>query len=252
MEDKRYAFIISTIQKAGELLLEAMEGIIEVRSKNNDVRDIVTNIDIEISDFISKAIRKSFSDEVIYSEEASDVDLSSGSFWAIDPIDGTANFSRNIPHFAIVLAYVEAGIPVAGAIYNLKTRELFSFQKGQGAFLNGQSVSVSKIKDLSAAYVLLRIGKNKQLWDWGAKASAFLLAHANKTANFGASALDMCFVGAGRTEACIYGNLTAIDISAAIGFVREAGGIVVIKDKTVVAVNNTEILTALKAGIDLK
>ncbi len=260
MENERYKFIISIIQEAGKLLLQEAGKNIEVRSKNNDIRDKVTNIDIKINDYITDRISESFVNETIYSEEASRVDVSSGSFWSIDPIDGTASFSRNIPHYAIVIAYVEKGIPFVGAIYNPVTLELFSFQKGKGAFLNDKPVHVSNISKLSLSHVFFRVGRNKKLWGWGTKAYRFLLSHANKTANFGSSALDMCFVGAGRIEACIYGNLTTIDAIAAIGFVREAGGLVVGKDgrdiarltldrQTVLAVNNSEILSSLMDGI---
>lgn len=262
MEDKRYQFIISTIQDAGQILIQKSEKQVKVSIKNDDIRDIVTNIDIAVSEFLIKQIEKNFPNEIIYSEEAPNVNISSGSFWSIDPIDGTSSFVRGIPHFAIVISYIEKGIPVIGAIYNPKTSELFSFQKGGGAFLNGKLVKVSKISKLRDAYVFLRVGRNEALWDWGAHTYKFLLGHAKKTANFGSSALDICFVGAGRIEACIYGNLTIVDIAAAIGFVSEAGGIVVgpdgaditklsLKNQIVVAVNNTKILLALKRGLDI-
>lgn len=260
MNDKRYQFIISTVNKAGELLLNASKLPFQTSTKNNDKRDIVTSIDILISRFIANEIEKSFPHETVYSEETPAADISSGTYWSIDPIDGTSCFSRNIPHFAIVLAFVEKGIPVVGAIYNPVTKELFSFQKGKGAFLNKKPVHVSKINELSQAHVFLRIGRNKDLWDWGINATKFLLGHANKTANFGSSALDLSFVGAGRIEACIYGNLTPIDAAAAIGFVREAGGLVVgengadlnhfsRQNQIVIATNNAKILSELQEGI---
>jgi len=259
MSNKRYEFALSQVQKAGEYLRQASGKSIEIMSKNNDKRDIVTSIDIEISSLITSEIKKSFPNEIVYSEESPTVDISSGSYWSIDPIDGTTCFARNIPHFAIVIAYVKKSIPVVGAVYNPVTKELFSFQKGKGAFLNNKPIHVSQVKELSKAHVFLRVGRNEALWDWGTQAFRFLLGHANKTANFGSSALDLCFVGAGRIEACIYGNLTTIDASAAIGFVQEAGGIIIEKNgspishlstdsQTVVAVNNAEILSALKDG----
>lgn len=256
----RYVFITSTIRKAGELLLSKSDKKLEIKTKNDDNQNIVTNLDVEISEFLTKEIQQTFPGEIIYSEEAQQVDLSSGSYWSIDPIDGTACFSRGIPHFAIVITYIDAGIPVVGAIFNPKTQELFSFKKNQGAFLNDTKVQVSKITDIKDAHVFLTIGRNKDLWSWGEKMSQYLLSHANKTRNFGSSALDMCFVGAGRTEACIYGTLTTIDIAAAIGFVREAGGLVVdksgneIKNLTldkqqIITVNNAEMLSTLTTGI---
>jgi|SRR3989344_1621477 len=257
----RYEFIVNLAREAGEKVLVAREKHFDVSTKNNDPRDIVTSIDIEISDFISQKIKESFAGEKIYSEEA-DADTWPGSFWSIDPVDGTALFSRGVPHFSVVIAYVENNIPIVGAIYNPVTRELFSFEKGKGAFLNNKRVYVSNITKLADAHVFLRAGRKRELWDWGANAYKFLLEHVNKTANFGSSALDMCFVGAGRIEASIYGNLTPIDIIAAIGFVNEAGGIVVGKDgklangtskekQTIVAVNNPEILSAIMKGIDI-
>jgi myo-inositol-1(or 4)-monophosphatase len=256
----RYEFVVALAKEVGELVLKSREKHLDVLTKNNDPRDIVTNVDLESSEFISDKIRENFPGEAIYSEEATEEDVSSGSFWSIDPIDGTASFSRNVPHFAVVIAYVENKIPIVGAIYNPVTREMFSFKKGSGAYFNDELTHVSEIKKLADAHIFLRAGRNKELWDWGADAYRFLLGHANKTANFGSSALDMCFVGSGRIEASVYGNLTPIDIIAATGFVREAGGMVVGREgqvldelskdqQTVVVANSSEIINALKEGI---
>jgi myo-inositol-1(or 4)-monophosphatase len=257
----RYDFVVALVREAGERVLMAREREVTISLKENNPRNIVTNVDLEVSDFISEKIREKFPNEVIFSEEA-DADTSSKTFWAIDPIDGTAPFTRGIPHYSVVLAYVNSGEPEVGAIYNPVTAELFSFEKGKGAYLNGKQVKVSAVTDLDKAHIFFRAGSKKELWDWGASTYRFLLEHANKTANFGSSALDMCFVGAGRIEASIYGVLTPIDIAAASGFVKEAGGLIVGKGgqaldvlskerQTVVAVNNSKILEALKNGISI-
>lgn len=256
----RYQFAISTTKEAARLLLKVSE--LTINSKNNDIQDIVTNADLEINKFISNQILANFPDETIYSEEESDVDVSNGSYWSIDPIDGTSSFSRGIPHFAVVLTYVENGIPQVGTIYNPQTDEMFSFEKGKGAYLNEKSVKVSGVTELSHAFTFLRIGRDQSQWDWGMKSYRYLLSNANKTYSFGSSSLDMCFVGAGRIEACIYGTLTTINIAGALGFVREAGGTVVDKNgqeinslsketQIVIAVNNKKILSELKKGIIL-
>ena len=95
MED-RYKFVVNLTKEAGEKILESKDRHMDVSIKHNDPRDILTNVDIEISDFISQKIKETFPGENIYSEENTNVDLSSGSFWTIDPIDGTANFSKDI------------------------------------------------------------------------------------------------------------------------------------------------------------
>jgi myo-inositol-1(or 4)-monophosphatase len=253
----RYDFILGLVKEAGLKLQVYKNQVIETSFKNDNPLDLVTKADVEISEFLSSRIREGFPGETVYSEEAEDVDVSSGSFWSLDPIDGTTNFSRHIPHYAVVVAYVENGVPIVGALYNPATDELYSFEKGKGAYLNGKPVKVSEKTDLDESYMLLRAGRNKDLWDWGANSYKFLLQSGVKCANLGSSGLDTCYVGAGRIEANIYGTLTTIDIAAAIGFLTEAGGILVGKGgervtkiskekQQIIAVNNEEILKALE------
>ena len=146
MNDKRYDFIISTIKEAGDKALKSKDNHLEISIKDGDPRNILTNVDIEVNEYITNSIRVHFPNETIYSEEAADENISLGSFWSIDPIDGTANFARSIPHYAVVIAYVDKGVPIVGAVYNPITNELFSFKKDKGAFLNGKPIHVSEIK----------------------------------------------------------------------------------------------------------
>jgi myo-inositol-1(or 4)-monophosphatase len=254
--NSRYDFILGLVKEAGWKLQKYVHTDIETSFKNDNPLDIVTQADLEMSEFLSSRIREGFPGEAIYSEESTDEDISSGSFWSIDPIDGTTNFSRHIPHYAVVVAYVEKGEPVVGALYNPATDELYSFEKGNGAYLNGRPIKVSGVSKLGESYMLLRAGRNKDLWDWGAESYKFMLQNGVKCANLGSSGLDMCFVAAGRVEANIYGTLTTIDIAAAVGLLKEAGGILVGKGgkpvtelskekQQIIAVNSEDTLTAL-------
>lgn len=222
-----YDFAITLVKDAGELLLKQSKEAFEVKMKNNDPKDIVTAVDIAVNDFLVSALKKEFPAHGIYSEEGSGESEKGEYVWAIDPIDGTANFVRHIPHFAICIGLLHEGIPILGAVYNPVTRELFSFKKGEGAYLNGECVEVSKVKDLKNACVFLHAGREPELWQWGGDGYAKLLANAQKTGNFGGSALDACFVAAGRIDANIYGRLSTFDIASAIGILIEAGGRVV-------------------------
>jgi myo-inositol-1(or 4)-monophosphatase len=227
-----YDFIIKTVCEAGALLMRLREEKFETLEKDDDPRDIVTSVDFEVNEFIIGKIRESFHNDAIYSEEdpsvAEAMEGKGGTnTWAIDPIDGSSNFSRGIPHFAVCVAFLENGIPTAGAVYNPVTNELFSFKKGGGSFLNGKKITVSKITDLKESSVFLHAGRKPELWDWGGASYTKLLVHAKKTSNYGGSALDACFVASGRIEANIYGRLTTMDIAAAIGILLEAGGRVV-------------------------
>ncbi|MEN9913078.1 MAG: hypothetical protein RLY66_486 [Candidatus Parcubacteria bacterium] len=224
MTTNRSSFILSTIIEAGELLLKTREEKFTVSSKNGDSRDLVTSVDIVVDEFIKKAIKATFPGEIVYSEESASSIDESGSFWTIDPIDGTSNFSQGIPHYAVCIGYVENGQPVVGAVYNPVTKDLFSFENGAGASLNGSPIKVRTIEKLSDAHVLLHIGRKPELADWGLKLQRTLLATAKKNLNLGSSALDICFVAAGRVDASVYGTLTTKDISSAVGILREAGG----------------------------
>ncbi len=220
---EKYEFIMNLIQEAGEVLLASRDKNLAVFSKDGDEKNILTNVDIEVNDFVTKRIQDSFPDDLIYSEESKN-SLATQNFWSVDPIDGTSNFARGIPHFAVVISFIEGGEAVVGSIYNPITKELFSFEKGQGAFLNGEEIRVSSIDKLGDAYVLLHIGRKESVEEWGISLQRRLLREAKKNNNLGSSALDLAFLASGRVDAVIYGTMTTQDIAVAIGLVREAGG----------------------------
>ncbi len=250
-----YDFIIKRIKKAGEILISGQNNGFKSINKGGDLRDITTSIDMEINEFFIKEIKQSFSDHGIYSEEGGDIKTAREFKWVIDPIDGSANFSRSIPHFAISFGLLHFNTPIAGAVYNPITRELFSFKKGQGAFLNGKLIRVSEISSLAQAHVFFHAGRKEELRDWGGESYRRLLASACKTNNFACSSLDICFVASGRIEANIYGTLSTFDIAPAIGILIEAGGLVVdaigaspafsSKPQKIFTVNNKKILQSL-------
>ncbi len=221
-----YDFILQKVAEAGELVMRLKGEVFATHSKGGDPRDIVTSVDMSVSKFLIEEIRNMFPGDSIYSEEGGGVEHEGGRLWVIDPIDGTANFSRNIPHFSVCVGFLEGGVPSAGGVYNPATKELFSFKKGAGAFLNGERIHTSPIADLSQAHVFFHAGRKKELWDWGGESYRKLLANANKTKNFSGFALDTCFVAAGRIEANIYGALTqTLDLAPALGILAEAGGV---------------------------
>jgi myo-inositol-1(or 4)-monophosphatase len=209
-----YDFIIAKVQEAGEILLRAREKGFEISTKGGNPRDLVTSADIEANDFLLAAIQKEFPTHGIHSEEGGNVAEQSGEVWMLDPLDGTSNFSRGIPHFSVC------------AVYNPVTKELFSFTKGGGAFLNGKPIRVSGVTELAKAQIVMSPGsRNPELWDWAAQSYRRLLGNSQKRGMYGSSALDICFVAAGRADAGIYGTLSTFDIAAALGILYEAGGV---------------------------
>jgi myo-inositol-1(or 4)-monophosphatase len=145
--------------------------------------------------------------------------------WVVDPLDGTTNFLHGIPQFAISIALEREGTIVAGVVYNPITEELFVAERGKGAFLNDQRLRVAARKRLSEAVIacgLPHLGRGDL-----AQFRQEFAAVQEKVAGlrrFGAAALDLAWVAAGRLDAYWERNLSAWDIAAGLILVREAGG----------------------------
>lgn len=218
-----YTFVQGVVQKAGEELVRLSGLGFSTGVKNEDWKDTVTSVDLDVNNFILNEITRAYPDDGLYSEEGGGT-AGKERVWVVDPIDGSSNFSRSIPHFAVSVGLIVSGTPVVGAVYNPVTRDLFSFEKGKGAYCNGVLARVSSRTDPRDSYALLTAGRKDAVREWGGESYKKLLANFKKTKNLGSSALDICFAGTGRVEAVIYGTLTTKDIAPALGFLYEAGG----------------------------
>src|SRR6476661_2943716 len=145
----------------------------------------------------------------------------------IDPIDGTTNFMHGIPHFAISIGLEREGQMVAGLVYNPVTDDLYTAEKGHGAYLNNKRLRVAARKELAPSVIatgLPFLGKEGH-----ARASAEMAEVMNVTAGirrFGSASLDLAYVAAGRFDGFWERTLQPWDIAAGIVLVREAGGMV--------------------------
>jgi len=145
--------------------------------------------------------------------------------WIVDPLDGTLNFLHGVPHFAISLALEREATIVAGLVYNPVSDELFSAERGKGAFLNDQRLRVASRKRLADAVVACALphpGRGDVLLTRNEH-----VAVQDKVAGlrrFGAAALDLAWVAAGRIDAYWERGLSPWDMAAGIVLVREAGG----------------------------
>lgn len=147
--------------------------------------------------------------------------------WIIDPLDGTTNFLHSFPLFGISIALEREGQLVAGVIYNPVLDELFTAEKGSGAFLNDRRLRVAARARLSDAMVICGIphhGRpNPRQAFAEIEATAAKVAGVRRT---GSAALDLAFVAAGRADAYFERDLNAWDVAAGMLIVREAGGFV--------------------------
>ena len=221
-----YEFVKEQACTVGKFIHEEREKGFSISEKDGNFRDIVTSIDERANNMLLEAIRNTFPEDAIYSEEGGNSAKSTRQ-WVLDPIDGTSNFSRGIPHYAVSIGLVEGQVPIVGAVYNPNTGELFSFEKGKGAFLNDTPIHVSVLTDFSRAQVVIGFGSRKpELWDWAAVSYRKLIEYTWKRSMLGSSALDICYIACGRADVGVYGTLSTLDIAAAIGILYEAGGVI--------------------------
>jgi myo-inositol-1(or 4)-monophosphatase len=147
--------------------------------------------------------------------------------WIVDPLDGTTNFLHGIPQFAISIALEREGAIVAGLIYNPANDELFTAERGKGAFLNDERLRVAARQRLADAVVacgLPHAGRgNLELFR---QEFAAVQPEVAGLRRFGAAALDLAWVAAGRVDAYWERNLSPWDMAAGTLMVREAGGFV--------------------------
>ncbi|MBS0242058.1 MAG: inositol monophosphatase [Proteobacteria bacterium] len=147
--------------------------------------------------------------------------------WIIDPLDGTTNFLHGIPHFAISVALEREGEVVAGVVYNPATNDLYTAEKGKGAFLNDRRLRVAGRRALADCVVATSLAYgNLSRIDRYAKDVGIIARQSAGTRNLAAAAIDLCWVAAGRFDAFCHRSLSPWDIAAGLLMVREAGGII--------------------------
>jgi myo-inositol-1(or 4)-monophosphatase len=219
MLDDKVEFCKDIIVRAGDLV---MEGFGQARAfEMKGPQDYLTEFDGRCETFLRDAIGQAFPQDGFFGEEGGGGDAAA--LWVVDPIDGTANFARNIPHFCIAIAYVENGRAAFGAIYHPVLRELHFARRGSGATLNGRPIQVSHVTKPDAATIELgwssRISTQEYL-----EAMGGLLQFGLNVRRAGSGALGLAYVADGRNEAYAERHMNSWDCVAGLLMVEEAGG----------------------------
>src|SRR5437764_1048028 len=150
--DDRLAVACAVAREAGAIAREAFALAPQSRARVfKGPQDYVLESDAEIERVIRKRLMAAFPAESFFGEEAG------GDFgrevWVVDPIDGTANFARGIPHFCVSIVFVRDGQIQVGVIYQPTTDELYAAGRGGGATLNGRAMSVSGLMDVQRSLI---------------------------------------------------------------------------------------------------
>jgi myo-inositol-1(or 4)-monophosphatase len=189
-------------------------------------QDYLTEVDGETEQLIASRLTQAFSSDGFIGEETGARSTSPGGVvWVVDPIDGTANFARGVPHFCVSIACVAAGKVEVGVIYDPMRDELFAARRGGGSRLNGAPMNPSRAESLANASV--EVGWNMRA---GADQYVDLLRRVASSGaspfRTGSGALGLAYVAAGRLDGFVEHHINAWDCLAGILLVSEGGGYV--------------------------
>jgi len=253
--------MVNACRKASKHIIRDFGEIEKLQTSVKGPGDFVTMTDKKVEEILIEELRKARPKYSVLSEEIGEIknDDSEDFKWIIDPIDGTSNFLHGIPHFAISLALENKKEIICGIVFDPIKNEIFSAEKGNGAYLNNQRMRVSARKKLKDCLIVTggprQNHQNKEVcMEEYKKFSSKVLIPIRK---MGSASLDMAYVAAGRCDGFWQRNLNYWDIAAGVLLVREAGGYVTdflgkdkyIENKTILATNSRigeEMIAVLK------
>ncbi|WP_077622153.1 inositol monophosphatase family protein [Sediminibacillus massiliensis] len=215
------------ILEAGKNIRETIDEPLKINTKSN-ANDLVTQMDQNTEKFFTQKIRSTYPDHYIVSEEGYGDDLESdkGTVWIIDPIDGTMNFVHQKRNFAISIGIYHDGIGEIGFIYDVMNDILYSAEKGEGAFKNGQKIPELK-NELVLEESILVINshwscENKRVDEKGIQD---LVRKVRGTRSYGSAALELAYVAEGVVDGYLTMKLAPWDFAAGMVIVNEVGGL---------------------------
>lgn len=209
-------------RQSGEILRAGYNNDHKVTYKG--VIDLVTEIDHASEDFLLGEINKRWPGSYIMSEESGITQGDVEHSWYVDPLDGTVNYAHNIPFFSVSIGYAYKGSMKLGVVYDPMRDEMFSAERGTGAYLNGQAIHVSGTTELVKSLLVTGFPYDA----WNSKEDNFdNFVHFGKLTQgvrrFGSAALDACYVAAGRFDGFWEISLKPWDVAGGGLIAEEAG-----------------------------
>jgi myo-inositol-1(or 4)-monophosphatase len=211
-------------RRAGDLLRRELHGPRRIAFKGSPT-NLVTEMDARAEALIVDALRAAFPDDGILAEEGGSTPGRSGRRWIIDPLDGTTNYAHGLPIFAVSIALEDAGGVAVGVVYDPSQGELFTTERGAGAFVNGEPLKVSSVGTLDES--LLTTGFPYNVRETAENNFRQYMAFSLRTQGvrrMGSAVIYLAYVAAGRVDGYWELRLGAWDAAAGSLMVEEAGG----------------------------
>ena len=220
--------MVGAAAKAGRRLARDFGEVENLQVSVKGPGDFVTKADLEAEKTIYEELSHARPDFGFLMEERGEVEgKDANNRWIVDPLDGTTNFLHGIPIFAISMALEREGQIVAAVIYNPIMDELYTAERGKGAFFNDRRLRVANRRHMTDGLVSFSIphlgrpdhaNAGRQLRN--------LMANSGGIRSIGCASLDLAWVAAGRFDAIVQQNIKPWDIAAGMLLVREAGGFI--------------------------
>jgi myo-inositol-1(or 4)-monophosphatase len=212
----------ASAREAGDRLLRSFGGDVKLERKGRD--SVVTFLDLETERLIAERIRARYPEHTIIGEEDTPGERAGECSWAVDPIDGTRNFAAGIPLWAVSVAALERGTPVAAAIYLPVTGEMFRAARGAGAWLGSSRLRVRPTQRLAEAVVMTDLLSGGFPEGLPGAVLGGLISASRRTRMLGSVCCALCYVASGRVELYYRPEVNLWDVAAGVLLVREAGG----------------------------
>lgn len=217
---------IEAAKKAGEIIKEAYKKDKEVKDKGGS-NNFVTETDSQAEKIIIEYLKQS--GYSILGEESGLIENQSKKKWIIDPIDGTTNFIRGIPFFAVSIALLENSKNlVLGVVYDPIADECYWAERDKGAFLNGEKISISELSDFNGSIILIEHGRSEKNKEDFSEAWRKLTLNngAPNILRQGSTALMLCYTARGSCEAFLSCGDELYDYAGGLIIVKEAGAVI--------------------------
>lgn len=213
---------IDIARESGALLADMYKTPLEISYKRPS--DLVTEADRRSEALIIERLYKAFPGHAVISEEGGGQRIQSDYCWHVDPLDGTTNFAHKFPVFCVTLGLLYRDEVIAGVVYDPTREEIFTAEKGAGAYLNGKRMSVSKNATLSESLLGTGFPPFDHRHDLNIQLFLEFTRRSHGVRRAGSAALDLCSVAAGRFEAFWELRLNSWDMAAGCLMITEAGG----------------------------
>ncbi len=216
--------IAAIVKEAGQMVRSAQDIGVHTHTKTSDA-DLVTDYDVAVEQFLRRELLSLLPEAVFYGEEGEKApDPTKGWAFIVDPIDGTTNFVRGIRQSAISVALAKDGDLRCGVVYDPGKEELFTAERGCGAFLNGRPIHVSARPLAKGIFIMGTAIYRREYLRPTMELATALFARSCDFRRLGSAALDLCYVACGRGELFFEYSLCPWDFAAGALLIEEAGG----------------------------